>query len=157
MAAPTPAEVACAIIKTWECSIAVVPLSGTVYGDSTSGQNRHWQLQSTACDIAVNEQGDIMKIIPFCLILSLSGCATWFPAAVNEIDDGVYTITATGGSFTAPETLKAKVDKKAESLCKDKGYSYRQNAATDWKQQKDYSTGVTTNYQQMHITIECNK
>lgn len=98
-----------------------------------------------------------MRVIPICLALTLSGCATWFPAAVKEIDEGVYTITATGGSFTKRETLKAKLDKKAESLCQEKGYSHRKNAATDWKQQKDYSTGLTTNYQQVHITIECNK
>ena len=89
--------------------------------------------------------------------LALSGCATWFPAAAKQIDEGVYTITATGGSFTAQEKLKAKIDKKAAALCKEKGYSHRKNAETDWKQQKDYSTGVTANYQQMIATIECNK
>ena len=89
--------------------------------------------------------------------LTLSGCATWFPAAVNEVDEGVYTITATGGSFTSQQKLKAKIDKKAESLCEGKGYTHRKHAATDWKQQKDYSTGVTSNYQQMTATVECTQ
>lgn len=98
-----------------------------------------------------------MRIITPCVALTLAGCATWFPAAVTEVDEGVYAITATGGSFTSQEKLKAKVDKRAESLCKEKGYSYRQDATTDWKQQKDYSTGLTSNYQQMTATIECNR
>lgn len=89
--------------------------------------------------------------------LTLSGCATWFPAAVKEVDEGVYTITATGGSFTSQQKLKAKIDKKAESLCEGKGYTHRKHAETDWKQQKDYSTGVTSNYQQMTATVECNQ
>lgn len=95
-----------------------------------------------------------MRIIALCFTLTLAGCATWFPAAVKEVDEGVYTITATGGSFTKREALKTKLDKKAESLCAQ-GYVIREGSSTDWKQQKDYSTGLTSNYQQMHMTIEC--
>lgn len=87
----------------------------------------------------------------------MSGCATWFPAAVHEVEDGVYTITATGNSFASLENMKVKVDKKAGVVCGEKGFSYRKEHDTAWQQQKDYSTGMTTSYKQTSITVECNK
>ena len=97
-----------------------------------------------------------MKKLTLSLALALSGCATWFPAAVDEIEQGVYTITTTGNSFASQEKMRLKLNKKAESLCGDAGYSERKGASVDWHEQKDYNTGITSNYQQMKMTIECN-
>mgnify|MGYP005667003195 CR=1 FL=1 len=85
------------------------------------------------------------------------GCATWFPAAVNEIEEGVYTLTTTGNSFASSEKMAQKLNRKADALCGEAGYTIREDANTTWGEQKDCSTGMTTNYQQMSMTIECKK
>lgn len=96
------------------------------------------------------------KLAPLSFIF-FAGCATWFPAAVQEMEPGVYKITATGNSFASLEEMKAKVNKKAEEKCEGKGYQHVKDPGVDFKQQKDYTTGATSNYKQAHITITCNK
>lgn len=95
-------------------------------------------------------------ILSSTIALTLTGCATWFPAAVQEMGDGVYKISATGNSFASQEKMKIKLVKKAESICKENGFDYVTEPKVDWKKQKDYSTGITTSYKVMNISIKCN-
>lgn len=96
-----------------------------------------------------------MRFLLILFLLATGGCATWFPAAVKKIDEGVYTITATGNSFASQATMKRKIEKKAQTLCKESGYDITKDEAVEWLEQKNYSTGVSTTYQQMSMTVAC--
>lgn len=90
-------------------------------------------------------------------VVLLSGCATWFPAAVQEIEEGVYSISATGNSFASQEKMRLKVNKKAEAICQGKGYEKVEKESVKWAEQKDYVNNLTTSYQVMSMTITCKE
>ena len=98
-----------------------------------------------------------MKTLVLVSSVLFIGCATWFPAAVQEVEPGTYKITATGNSFASLDDMKSKVEKKAEQKCAGKGYEHVEKSKTDFKQQKDYNTGMTSNYKQTHIIVTCKK
>lgn len=96
-----------------------------------------------------------MKYLSLIPVALLSGCATWFPASVHETEEGIYTISAVGNSFASREGMKEKINKKAASVCEGKGYDRVVKEGTKWTKQKDYSTGLTSSYQTMSMTITC--
>ncbi len=97
-----------------------------------------------------------MRVLVFFLVLIFSGCASWIPAAVNEIKPGVFEISTTGNSFASSEKMRKKLEDKASSLCGEKGFEITKQPSIEWKEQKDYSTGIKTSYQTMQMTVECN-
>ena len=99
-----------------------------------------------------------MKLYPIIVILILlSGCATWFPASVQEIEQGVFTISAIGNSFASREGMKEKINRKADSLCIDKGYEKLAKESVRWTKQRDYASGRTETFQTMSMTITCKQ
>ena len=89
------------------------------------------------------------------LILTISGCATWIPAAVSELEDGSYQLSTTGNSFASMEKMKAKLEKKANSLCGTSGFEYVKKPGVNFAQQKDYTTGISTSYKTMTTNVKC--
>lgn len=96
-----------------------------------------------------------MKYTSLISITLLSGCATWFPATVHEVEEGVFTISAVGNSFASLKEMKEKINKKASVVCAGKGYKRVVKAGTKWAKQKDYSTGLSSSYKTMSMTITC--
>ena len=47
-----------------------------------------------------------MKYLNLLPIALLSGCAQWFPANVQEIEEGVFIVSAVGNSFASLEAMK---------------------------------------------------
>lgn len=93
----------------------------------------------------------------YCLLaaLLLTGCATWIPAAVKDLKDGTYVITTTGNSFASSKKMELKLAKRAQSVCKQQKVHYIVGPTHQWRDQKDYSTGMTISYQFMSIKIRC--
>ena len=54
--------------------------------------------------------------------LALTGCLQMFPAAVYELNKGVYTLHAQSNAFGSRAALRQKLEKKAKTICKDKGF-----------------------------------
>ena len=98
-----------------------------------------------------------MKYTPLLAVALLSGCATWFPAAVHELDDGSYKITATGNSFASIDKMKKKVEKKAKSLCEDNNVIYKQKASPKSHKDKDYVNGGYTRYTTVSAIVSCSQ
>ncbi|NRA43014.1 MAG: hypothetical protein HRU21_12010 [Pseudomonadales bacterium] len=98
----------------------------------------------------------MMKYLYVVFMFTLSGCATWFPASVQEIEEGTYMISAFGNSFASQEGMSEKIHKKADSLCAGNGYEKVVAEDTKWTHQKDYSTGMTESFKTMSMTISCN-
>ncbi|XPF95759.1 hypothetical protein ACM9HF_07000 [Colwellia sp. RE-S-Sl-9] len=96
-----------------------------------------------------------MKYLSLMFIALLTGCAAWFPANVHEVEEGVFTISAVGNSFASRDKMKEKINKKADFLCSGKGYERLAREGTTWAKQKNYSTGHSTSYQTMLMTIRC--
>lgn len=67
-----------------------------------------------------------MKKIAFILIsvssISLTGCVQMFPATVADMGNGVYSLNAQSNAFGSRSALNAKLERKAEQVCKGKGY-----------------------------------
>lgn len=101
--------------------------------------------------------GKSLKYLSVVLVIFLSDCATWFPASVHETEEGIFTISAVGNSFASREKMKVKINKKADSVCDGKGYERLVKEGTKWTKQKDYSTGVSSSYKTMSMTITCKK
>jgi len=40
-----------------------------------------------------------------------------FPENAKKLDSGVYMVQSTGNVFASNESMKSKVDRKAESIC----------------------------------------
>lgn len=96
-----------------------------------------------------------MRIFIFILIALTSGCASWIPAAVHKLDNGVLQISTNGNVFAKEEKMRIKLEKKANKACNEKGYEYKDRGVIEWKKQKDYSTGITTSYQRLAIKVVC--
>ena len=96
-----------------------------------------------------------MKYFVLTAVLIFSGCATWIPPTVIELEEGTYRLSTTGNSFASREKMELKLEKKARSLCGESGFEYIKKPSVSWGEQKDYSTGMTVSYKVMSTTVKC--
>ncbi|GAA5630060.1 hypothetical protein MXM33_01855 [Acinetobacter vivianii] len=94
-------------------------------------------------------------IIP---LLLLQGCAQMFPAQATKLDSGAYRIQTTANIFASDESMKKKVDKKAEGICQGKGFTELESKAQAHSEQIYMPGMVTTgSYKTFNKTIQCNQ
>ena len=97
------------------------------------------------------------KIILVAILGSLSGCASWIPAKVNEISEGKYSIVATGNSFASIEKMKKKVTDRALKQCKGSSIEYEKEPHVKHHKSRDHVNGGYQYYKQVTAVISCNK
>ncbi len=99
-----------------------------------------------------------MKYILLVALLFLQGCAQMIPAKATRIESGVYMLQATGNMFASTDSLRKKVDKKAESVCAGKGFDDLSSNA-QWQNQQFYNVGVvmSAGYQIFNKRIKCKE
>lgn len=100
----------------------------------------------------------VKRAIFFLLIVGACGCAQLFPAAVSEIEPGVFRVQASGNSFASPASLRQKVESRALKICGQLGYKEVSPSNHDFLQQKNYSGSMTysAGYQVITRYISCN-
>jgi len=98
-----------------------------------------------------------MKYSIWLLPLFLQGCAQMFPAHATKLDSGVYMIQSTGNLFASNESMKNKVDKKAENICQGKDFTDL-GGKIQAHNQPIYVSGIvtTSSYKTFNKTIQCN-
>nr|WP_032863892.1 hypothetical protein [Acinetobacter vivianii] len=91
-------------------------------------------------------------------LLLLQGCAQMFPAQATKLDSGAYRIQTTANIFASDESMKKKVDKKAEGICQGKGFTELESKAQAHSEQIYMPGMVTTgSYKTFNKTIQCNQ
>lgn len=87
----------------------------------------------------------------------LSGCAQMFPASSQEIEPGIYRVSAFGNIFADGKGLHEKVENKAATLCGGTGFTYIDQNGIQIKDQTTYIDGrtQTSHYQALERTIQC--
>jgi len=98
--------------------------------------------------------------VPFLLcpsVVMLSGCAQMFPAAVREVEQGVYEISALSNGFGSYSSLVAKVDRKAKKVCGDRPFYFVDRGDLASKESVTYIDGVkqSSNYLEFKRTVVC--
>lgn len=85
------------------------------------------------------------------------GCAQMFPAAVKEVEPGIYRVQASGNSFTSAASLRNKVESKALKLCEPVGFEEVSAPTHEFLQQKTYSGNYTysAGYQVVTRYVRC--
>ncbi|WP_173911810.1 hypothetical protein [Acinetobacter sp. Marseille-Q1618] len=54
--------------------------------------------------------------------ISLTGCLQMFPPTVADMGQGVYNLNAQSNAFGSRSELRAKLERKAQEVCKGKGF-----------------------------------
>ncbi|MFW1760963.1 hypothetical protein [Acinetobacter calcoaceticus] len=89
--------------------------------------------------------------------LSLTGCAQMIPAQATKLENGNYMIQTASNILGSNEAMENKVNKKAETVCDDKGFSEINNNHQTHSQQIYTAQVITTGtYKTFNKTIKCN-
>lgn len=66
-----------------------------------------------------------IKIIILCLFSAITACSALNPVKSNQIDPGIFQLSAYGNIFSNQQKLQTRLNKKAEKICGENNYTFQ--------------------------------